>query len=161
MTMADVKVVAYSPESENFLASVNALGPLCLDEGKMVPMALCWRANPWIQFILHRGSNILESVPHSFCTPASLKIEPPEWNKTHYMHLKSIHDFIDNDLLVEDFEIHHSIATNDTVFLLAATNATALFQITDHPLDVAALQYRPTANPIRLNETPIIVSLHP
>ena len=68
------------------------------------------------------------------------------------MHLTSVHDYIDNDLLVEDFEIHHSITTNDTVFRLTATNPTTSFQITDHPQDIAALRYAPNANVIRLNE---------
>ena len=68
------------------------------------------------------------------------------------MHLASVHDFIDNDVLVEDFEVYHFVQTNDAVFHNTTKYPTASFQVTDHPLDVAGLKYTPAANIIRLNE---------
>ena len=42
---ADVKVAAYSPKSNTFLAGVNELGPLCLDEGKNITYGIMLRAS--------------------------------------------------------------------------------------------------------------------
>ena len=44
--VADVKVAAYSPESNTFLANVNELGPLCLDEGKNITYGIVLESQP-------------------------------------------------------------------------------------------------------------------
>ena len=151
--MADVKVAAYSPDLHGFLPGVNKLGPLCLDEGKNITYGIVLESQPTDVVLI--GAKIeysRDDSPLKLRPPVLLHIHPSEWNITHSMHLASVHDFIDNDVLVEDFEVYHFVQTNDAVFHNTTKYPTASFQVTDHPLDVAGLKYTPAANIIRLNE---------
>ena len=151
--VADVKVAAYSPDLHGFLSGVNKLGPLCLDEGKNITYGIVLESQPTdVVLIGAKIEHSRDDSPLKLRPPVLLHIHPSEWNITHSMHLASVHDFIDNDVLVEDFEVYHFVQTNDAVFHNTTKYPTASFQVTDHPLDVAGLKYTPAANIIRLNE---------